>query len=122
MSIIVDCIEDQKEFNNKTLLYHTGKTAEELDPKERKDWLVYGAISLEDEASEVRRELPWKKHMVDFNYNRANLLEELVDCQKFLWNLLHIAGVDVEEFIDAYWEKSAKVEDKWNNFIEQNKS
>jgi hypothetical protein len=74
-----------------------------------KDYIEY----LHAELVEVLNNIPWKKHRYTGPSNRRNLVEELIDVQKFLWGLMQIWGISLEEFTDMFNEKSLIVEQRF---------
>jgi hypothetical protein len=74
-----------------------------------KEYIEY----LHSELVEVLNNVPWKKHRYLGAANREDLLEELVDCQKFLWGLMMIWGVTPGELSRAFDRKSDVVDQRF---------
>ena len=72
-------------------------------------------LSLHNEVDELLGELSWKEHRKSDTplLTKDNVLEEMVDVQKFLWGLMQIWGVDFKEFRQAYLNKSFVVRKRW---------
>lgn len=68
---------------------------------------------LHSELVEVLNNVPWKKHRYLGAANREDLLEELVDCQKFLWGLMMIWGTTPGELARAFDRKSDVVDQRF---------
>ena len=66
-------------------------------------------LQLADEAHEVLNLMHWKPHRRgegnERTIDRDELLDELSDVFKFFMNVMHIHGVGLLEFEDAYREK-----------------
>ena len=71
-------------------------------------------LSMHKELSEVLEELDWKEHR---KYNqpqvRSNIIEELIDVQKYIWGLMQIWNVDIDEFINEFEKKTFVVNERW---------
>lgn len=79
-----------------------------------KDYLLF----LSKEVSEVLDEINYKHHVKNRKkVNEDSVREELIDCQKFLFNLMIIWGINADLFIKIFNKKSDIVEQK---FINQN--
>ncbi len=75
-----------------------------------KDYLIH----LIKEATEVLDEVSWKMHRPAKEYvDRDNLLEEMVDVQKYLWALMQIWGVTWDQFREEFKRKSMVVEQRF---------
>jgi len=74
-----------------------------------KEYIEY----LHAELVEVLNNVPWKKHRYLGAADRDNLLEELVDCQKFLWGLMMIWNINPKELGRAFDRKSDVVDQRF---------
>ena len=71
-------------------------------------------LSMHKELSEVLDGLDWKEHRKDNQPQvRSNIIEELIDVQKYVWGLMQIWNVDVEEFISEFEKKTFVVNERW---------
>ena len=69
--------------------------------------------ALHSEVVEVLNTQNWKKHRATPVARRDELLEELVDVQKYLWGLFQVHGITIPEFMRAYDQKSEIVEQRF---------
>lgn len=77
-------------------------------------------LSIHTELSEVLGNIDWKDHRKRTGpLVSSNVLEELVDAQKYLWGLMQILGVTSEEFARVFDEKSFVVSERFR--MEQTK-
>ncbi len=74
-----------------------------------RDYVEY----LHSELVEVLNNVPWKKHRYLGAANRDNLLEELIDCQKFLFGLMMIWNINPKELGRAFDRKSDVVDQRF---------
>ena len=75
-----------------------------------KDYLLH----LMKEVTEVLDQISFKMHRLPKDFvDRANVLEEMIDCQKFLWGLMQIWGFSYEDFMEEFQRKSAVVEQRY---------
>lgn len=75
-----------------------------------KDYLLH----LMKEVTEVLDQISFKMHRTPKDFvDRDNLLEEMIDCQKYLWGLMHVWGFGYEEFADEFKRKSSVVEQRF---------
>lgn len=101
----------QKAFNDKFWESRGGypKTEEALTVA-TKDY----ALHLIKEVTEVLDELSFKMHRAKRgSADRVNVLEELIDVQKFLWGIMQLWGFDYDAFVSEFRRKSAVVEQRW---------
>lgn len=104
--------KNQKKFNAQ--VFSAPKTLEE---KQRltKEFILH----LISECDEVLREINWKFHRKkDVQVNKDNLLEELIDCQKYLISIAQFWGFSEKDFVNKYFDKSEVVEQR---FIQEKK-
>lgn len=73
-------------------------------------------LSAHSEVDEVLNEIPWKTHKSYENFEEHTdvelLTEEIVDCMKFLMNILVIWHVNDEKLYEVFMTKSKKVREK----------
>ncbi len=102
--------EIQKDFNDRFFETKGGWPKEDQLTAASKDF----AIHLIKEATEVLDELSFKMHRSGKGaIDRSNVIEELVDCQKFLWGWMQVWGVDYDEFVEEFKRKSMVVEQRF---------
>lgn len=121
MNNMSECFEHQISFGRTVLEKKGVKDASKLTLEELSDWTFYFTGCLHVEAVEVMGEneenLDWKRHRAPKgNYRPEEAIKELVDLQKYLWNLFDIWGVQTpEQFVAAFQGKSAEVLQRWEN-------
>jgi len=107
--------DSQKLFTER-VISALDKPIEEMTEDDRVKWTKEYLLSLSTECSEALSTLPWKLHRKydskDRNY-RYEFLTELIDIQKYLWGLMQIWGVAIEEFIEMFKTKTYEVEKRW---------
>ncbi len=75
-----------------------------------KDYLLH----LMKEVTEVLDQISFKMHRGPKDFvDRNNVLEEMVDCQKFLWGLMQVWNFTYEDFDKEFRRKSAVVEQRF---------
>jgi FMN phosphatase YigB (HAD superfamily) len=75
-----------------------------------KDYLLH----LMKEVTEVLDQISFKMHRLPKDFvDRDNVLEEMIDCQKFLWGLMQIWDFSYEDFANELQRKSAVVEQRF---------
>jgi len=103
----------QLAFTARALPKIYGKTLEQLNEDDRielsKDYL----LSLHAEIDEILNTMPWKRHRFTGGASREDLLEEVIDTQKFLLGLAIIWGITPLEFERAFNRKSDVVEQRF---------
>jgi hypothetical protein len=77
--------------------------------QETKDYVEY----MHAELVEILNNVPWKKHRYLGAAKRDDLLEEMIDTQKFLWGLMMVWGVTPLEFLRAFERKSDVVDQRF---------
>ncbi|MEK6860829.1 MAG: hypothetical protein AABY07_02550 [Nanoarchaeota archaeon] len=109
----------QQYFANKAALAFQQKPIVEFSNTDRILETKEYILSLMTELKEVLDNIEWKRHrIIKKDYNRRNLLTELIDVQKYLWGLMAIWQVTEKEFEDTFIEKSAIVEQRWVQELE----
>jgi hypothetical protein len=100
--------EDQAAFN---LLFRQPPTDETVMAEQVKDFVVYA----ESELHELLRTLRWKKHRnKPVSQNRGHTRDEAADVLKCMISLFQIIGLTPETMIEAYWDKTAVVRQRYN--------
>jgi hypothetical protein len=79
------------------------------------DWTFYTAQALHVELAELLINFDWKRHRAPKGtWNVGEALNELVDLQKYVWNLWGFWGVTTSEaFVEVYTKKSQVVTERW---------
>ncbi len=120
MTGINECFEHQMEFG-RTVLGRHGVDPLNIDHKDLADWTIFFNHCIHTELGEVMGEneanLGWKRHRAPKNnFRPEEAIKELVDCQKYLWNLFDLWGVHTpDQFVEAFMGKSAEVMERWEN-------
>ena len=92
----------QKRFSDKIIF-----DSEEQGTKEL-------SLHIMSELDELLREISWKIHRKDKKVIiRNNLLEEIIDLQKYVWSIALLWNFDLEEFCEEFKRKSKVVEQRW---------
>lgn len=108
--------EGQSFFCNKVTKKFNDKNNSDLSYQEQIDMSKDYILSLIGECKEVLDTFKWKKHRSqEVKFEKDRLIEELIDCQKFLWNLFFIWGITLDEFIDGFEKKSRIVDQRWRD-------
>lgn len=105
--------DDQHDFS-RMVLQKRGLDLDDLTDQQRIDLSREWILSIHTELSEVLGNLDWKKHShrVEPTYER-NVQEELIDVQKYLWNLTRLWGLSPEALEEAFWRKTFVVKERW---------
>ncbi len=117
---INECFAEQMTFG-RTVLEQNGYDPDNLSREELAALTMRYSFCMMVEMSEVMGEnqanLDWKFHRAPTgNYQPEEAIKELVDHQKYLWNVFAIWGIDTpEKFVEAYMGKSAIVRERWAN-------
>lgn len=108
---------NQKEFFDTTIEYfHKDK----LTDRDKILWAKEYILSTVKELCEFLDELPWKLHRIDSRkIDKEKVLEELIDVQKFVWNLFHLFEITSEDIERMYDLKSKIVVERWKTFLEE---
>ena len=73
------------------------------------------ALHIVSELDEVLNEISWKVHRKQKKvYIMSNLLEEIIDLQKFVWSIATLWGFSADQMYDEFKRKSDVVEQLWN--------
>lgn len=105
-----DLWDIQKGFNDKFFATKGGWPKEDQLVAASKDF----AIHLIKETTEVLDELSFKMHRAGKDsVDRANVIEEMIDVQKFLWGWMQVWGVTWEEFTEEFKRKSTVVDQRF---------
>lgn len=91
-----------------------------LDMSDKKSQQLIREITLKgvEEMFEALGELKnWKSHRLTENreVNREAFLEEIVDAFNYFIAVMILAGVDADEFFEAYKKKDAVIHDRLNS-------
>lgn len=106
--------KEQKDFSDEVIEYFYEKETSELTHQERIIETKDSLLSLMGECKETLDELNWKRHRrPKKEFHRDSFVEELIDIQKYLWNIFAIWGISFEEFEEAFSSKSAIVRQRW---------
>lgn len=101
----------QESFTHKFFATKGGmpKTEKELTDS-TKDYLLH----LMKEVTEVLDQISFKMHRTPKDFvDRGNVLEEMVDCQKYLWGLMQLWDFSYEDFFEEFRRKSSVVEQRF---------
>jgi len=112
----------QLSFNDTFFQKKLGKNTNELTMEERSSYTKNHLLSIVKETMEVLDEVPnWKEHRNErAEFIKSNLLEEIIDVNKFSMGLAQIWGMSYEEFYEEFVRKSTVVEQRWNQEQELN--
>lgn len=84
-----------------------------LSNEDKLKWTKEFVLCLHQELSEVMNSIDWKSyHTYDKTYSVDNTKEELVDCFKFLLNLMILWNMDENELVKLFNTKSDIVEQR----------
>lgn len=105
--------DNQLEFNKKLF------EKKELDFTDLSDGVI--TLQLKDyilniirEATEALDTRKFKMHRIENKEEIvSNTIEELIDCQKYLWGAFQLLGVDWDHFVSEYWRKTKVVEQRY---------
>lgn len=96
----------RRDFTVDVLQRTRGLTIEDLHPDDIASLTRLYALSMHKELGEALDDVNWKEHRKREGPEVAeNVLEELIDVQKFLWGLMQIWGFSVDDFMRAYLAK-----------------
>jgi hypothetical protein len=95
------------------LLATVDKPLDQLTEDDRVRLTREYCLYLHKEVDEVLDNVPWKQHRFIGNASREDLLEELVDVQKFLFGLMQVWNVTPAELYRAFMRKSDVVEQRF---------
>lgn len=101
----------QKKFNDTFWATKGGwpKTAEERNEKTKEFILL-----LIKEVTEILDEINYKPHrLAKHGVDRANIMEEIIDTQKFLFGLAQLWSANWDEYADEFRRKSMVVEQRF---------
>lgn len=111
--------ERQQFFCKETTKYLLNKNVEDLSTKERivlsKDYI----LSLVGECKEALDTFSWKIHRLNNreDFDKNLFLEETIDIQKYLWGLMGVWSITLDEFVEMFLKKSQIVEERWKKEI-----
>lgn len=104
MSMLAEIFERQLELQKKSF----GVDPQELDERERADYVRSMTLALIDELHEALGEIGWKPWATSRHMNREAFIGELIDALHFLVNLFLVAGANPDEVAIKYFAKAAK--------------
>ncbi len=87
-----------------------------FDPKaliipDKIKWTKEFVLCIHQELAEIMNTMDWKTyHSYDKKYNEEHTKEEIIDCFKFILNLMIVWGIDDIELISRFNRKSDEVE------------
>src|SRR3990167_8976283 len=113
MDEIEKLYQEQADFTA-NILNGFGLDLANIEEKDKVKWTKEYVLSIVKELTEILDNLDWKPHRKQQNeiLSTANILEEFVDVQKFVWGLMALWGIDYDAFSDAYEKKSWVVRER----------
>lgn len=113
--------ERQLAFNNKFFVDKVNKTVDKLTLSEREDWTQKFLLHIVKEQAEVLDEINFKMHRKENkNVILSNVIEEMMDIQKFVLGLFQVWGFTYQEYCEAFDRKTSVVEQRYNQENELN--
>jgi hypothetical protein len=114
MDQLSDLFESQQAFNRAVLVNH-GVDLETMTREQVIDWTLWTVIALHKELGELIDNFDWKRHRAPRGtWNPEEAVNELVDLQKYTWNLFGFWGITTPAaFAAAFTRKSAVVDKRW---------
>lgn len=110
MDKLDEIFKKQLEFDSKFLASRGYKNT----LYENQKWTKEYVLALLKECSEVLDNINWKTHRKDdHDVIESNIIEELVDVQKYLVNIVQLWGYSSEDFYNEFVRKSDVVESRW---------
>jgi len=104
----------QQKFAEMVCMHFNGKSLALLEDSERVEESKEYALQIVGEIPEVLNTFNWKRHRVaKTGFNRAAMMEEFVDLQKFLWGWMQQWSISKGELHNAFVEKSKVVDFRW---------
>ncbi len=104
----------QQKFAEMVCMHFNGKSLASLEDFERVEESKEYALQIVGEIPEVLNTFNWKRHRVaKTGFNRAAMMEEFVDLQKFLWGWMQQWSISKGELHNAFVEKSKVVDFRW---------
>lgn len=92
-----------------------------MSDDEKITWTKEFVFCIHQELSEVMNTIDWKTyHMNDKEFNRRDTQVELIDCFKFLLNLMIIWGMTPEVIHQLFNEKSDIVDSRIESRVKTN--
>jgi len=108
-----EAYEDQLKFN-RDFFQDKELDFDNLSHSQITDHLKEFILSFIRESTEALNTRKFKMHRVeDKEEIVSNTIEELVDCQKYLWGAFQLLGVSYEQFIEEYWRKTEVVNQRY---------
>ena len=115
-----DCYKHQLEFSRE-VLRENGYDPDNITREQLAELTIRFSFCMMVEMAETMGErqenLDWKMHRAPTgNFNPVEAIKELVDHQKYLWNLFGLWGIDTpEKFTEVFMDKSAVVMQRWED-------
>jgi NTP pyrophosphatase (non-canonical NTP hydrolase) len=73
-------------------------------------------LATHQELTEVMQSIDWKKyHTYNREYTKEETQEEIIDCFKFIMNLMIIWDIDYKLLVKLFNKKSTEVEQRYEN-------
>ena len=88
-------------------------TLTDLSQEERVQLTKDYYLALDVELAEVLLELRFKKHTVNDEVDISKVQIELIDCFKYLLNMMMLWDIDAEMLVQLFHHKSQIVEDRY---------
>ncbi len=110
-----NCFSAQIQFSHEVLSKCGVVDPGDMTDEEMVDWTIYELFAIHKEVSEVVDNFDWKRHRAPKGtWKVGAVLKELVDIQKYLWNIFNIWGVNTPEELAALFnDKSDEVRQRW---------
>jgi len=105
--------EDQLKFN-KILFENKGVDFTNMSVADVTAQLKEYILNVIRESTEALDTRKFKMHRVENKEEiSSNTIEELIDCQKYLWGAFQLLGVNWDSFVKEYWRKTKVVEQRY---------
>jgi uncharacterized protein YktA (UPF0223 family) len=106
----------QTEFLRKVLKQKHNVDLDTISKEDRIHWTKEMILSSSKEIHELLDILQWKTHRYESNaeMNLDNFTEQAIDAFKYLLNVCLLNGIDAEQFLTKYQEKSKIVDIRFN--------
>jgi len=90
---------------------------ENMSMADKTKWTKEFVLCLHQELAELMNSLDWKTyHHYSTEYTAEHTQEEIIDCFKFLLNLMIIWGITADTLPDMFHAKSQQVEDRFKHY------
>ncbi len=98
--------EEQSKLNN----YLDEKR--EINRDDDLEWMINYVLAMNEELSEIQRNLPWKWWKNEEKLDRKETLEELVDLLHFWISAIQQLGYNSEDVFKAYMDKNEENQER----------